>query len=39
MTQNKEVNVMKWTREKLALIFTEVRWYNKSVITGYGVAW
>ena len=38
MTQNKETNVMKWTR-KNNIDFSEVRWYNENVITGYGVAW
>ena len=33
MTQNKETNVMKWTR-KNNIDFSEVRWYNENVIRG-----
>ena len=39
MTQNKEVNVMKWDKGKIALIFQKFAGIMKSVITGYGVAW
>lgn len=38
MTRNKEMNVMKRER-KNNIDFSEVRWYNENMITGYGVAW